>query len=642
MFRVGKANAKSRRAPVQPSGLRKAADALLHDEPNLPDGFMSRLNSLLGTRDRVGLDREVYDWYRNKMARPDYPLMRTLANEKPDTLLADEVPAGWTQVTDLGQGNFGSTSLWMRDEDDELVVVKDTKFDEEFFKDYNNEGYLTYRLNRAGCPHVINVEDWYTYPDAQQHRLLYEWAEHGDLHNLYSFYWVKGLQIPELFIWHTFYSIANALCFMRYGQNTRKKTKEGWEQILHLDLKMENIFLFSPGETNTFYPTVKVADFGQAYTLPQGKELNAVLNYKSSWIGGTPEWRAPERVNEQAPGSYSDVWALGKLMIELMRPAQKYLEEQLPFEPLGGEHLPYSTKLLDLAFDAFHDDPMQRPDIFGLFQAVRKEYKYHTRQTEATIQANRTAAQPVAFLSHEILYKRQHQDMFNTNSNFANEYREANITVSEMDFDNIVRAISINPIPLYKFPPPAYLEDPDDNPVAPPRIESGHPPVAEARTQNVRDYNPPISALERPLRRRSHVRRRAPPPAYPALEEDPMDWENDLIPPRSRSTRASASSRHHPAYPPPTYRAYSSPKYIPAPRSPLQKSIPATHYWQAREQRRRRQRQQKQEEPYTSQDDQPYASSSHSPASYTEEDYILPNAPINLPQRPSHVRRRPR
>ena len=173
-----------------------------------------------------------------------------------------------------------------------------------FFQDYNSEGHLTRRLNQAGCPNVIKVLEWaylepepmplhvhdgslLTLPEEPKFRIAYEVADHGDLYHLVKWYlehkyvasflcrtllrvqlWRReliraSLVFPEAFIWHMFYGIVNALCYCALGQNGSPERADGWEEIVHADLKPENVLLTDPVEEVTgLYPTAKVADFG--------------------------------------------------------------------------------------------------------------------------------------------------------------------------------------------------------------------------------------------------------------------------------------------------------------------------------------------------------------------------------------------
>ena len=70
-----------------------------------------------------------------------------------------------------------------------------------------------------------------------------------------------SLIFPEAFMWHIFASLTTALCFCALGQTDSPSRAPGWEEIVHGDLKPENVLLTDPTET-ALYPTAKLADFG--------------------------------------------------------------------------------------------------------------------------------------------------------------------------------------------------------------------------------------------------------------------------------------------------------------------------------------------------------------------------------------------
>ncbi|KAA6414813.1 MAG: NEK kinase [Lasallia pustulata] len=147
-----------------------------------------------------------------------------------------------------------------------------------WFMDYNSEGHLTRRLNEAGCRNVIKVLEWAylepkpspwhdmsftSLPEEPKFRIAYEVADHGDLQQVVKWYQEHNLIFPEAFIWHIFYSIANALCYCALGWNESPERATGWEEIVHGDLKPGNILLTDPEEgPSGLYPTAKLADFG--------------------------------------------------------------------------------------------------------------------------------------------------------------------------------------------------------------------------------------------------------------------------------------------------------------------------------------------------------------------------------------------
>eukprot|EP00794_Sanderia_malayensis_P010210 gene10210-11259_t len=82
--------------------------------------------------------------------------------------------------------------------------------------------------------------------------------------------------------------------------------------IVHLDLKPENIVLKSKG-----FREIKLVDFGLARKLQSGVEMREMM--------GTPEFAAPETINYDPVGFYTDMWALGVVTYILLSGASPFL-----------------------------------------------------------------------------------------------------------------------------------------------------------------------------------------------------------------------------------------------------------------------------------------------------------------------------
>ncbi|KAL0478522.1 hypothetical protein AKO1_004395 [Acrasis kona] len=76
-------------------------------------------------------------------------------------------------------------------------------------------------------------------------------------------------------------------------------------QIVHRDIKAANILVNHNG-------VVKLADFGHS------KVLNPNESQANKSIRGTPMWMAPEVIRENKHGKWSDIWALGCTLIEMI------------------------------------------------------------------------------------------------------------------------------------------------------------------------------------------------------------------------------------------------------------------------------------------------------------------------------------
>jgi len=82
------------------------------------------------------------------------------------------------------------------------------------------------------------------------------------------------------------------------------------KNIVHLDLKPENVICVQPGSTN-----IKLIDFGLARQLEHGKEIKIAC--------GTPEFVAPEVLNYDPVTLASDMWSVGVIAYILFRHISK-------------------------------------------------------------------------------------------------------------------------------------------------------------------------------------------------------------------------------------------------------------------------------------------------------------------------------
>ena len=181
--------------------------------------------------------------------------------------------------------------------------------------------------------------------------IVMEYAERGTLKSNLSKYG-KRLKLSERRILRYFVQILLALMHLHK------------EQILHRDLKTENIFLSADG-------LIKLGDFGVSRVL--GNTLAATR-------AGTPHYVSPEIVGGELYAEKADVWSLGVVLYEMVM-------GKMPFRPRGkGEGLPelldnivnmdvrvpksrgVSRKLRDLVHDLLEKDPDDRPSLTSVFR----------------------------------------------------------------------------------------------------------------------------------------------------------------------------------------------------------------------------------------------------------------------------------
>ena len=101
-------------------------------------------------------------------------------------------------------------------------------------------------------------------------------------------------------IWQAFRQMSEALAFLHNGYIASSgRSRSQWRQVIHRDVKPENIFLQSPinPRTGSKQPRFILADFGLA-TTEIGNEDPV----------GTPEFQPPEG---PAATTEADIWGLG-------------------------------------------------------------------------------------------------------------------------------------------------------------------------------------------------------------------------------------------------------------------------------------------------------------------------------------------
>jgi serine/threonine-protein kinase len=91
------------------------------------------------------------------------------------------------------------------------------------------------------------------------------------------------------------------------------------QNIIHCDIKSENIYLCEPRGEQRRRTLVKIIDFGLSKTKALGAKL------ARSEVGGTPHYMSPEQFSGIAPQPSMDIYSLGVLLYEMV-------VGQLPFE----------------------------------------------------------------------------------------------------------------------------------------------------------------------------------------------------------------------------------------------------------------------------------------------------------------------
>lgn len=130
--------------------------------------------------------------------------------------------------------------------------------------------------------------------------------------------------------------------------------------IVHCDLKPENIILSTVGAREDF---VKLLDFGVASILSSENKVDA----EKRPLMGTPQYMAPEQIRRTTIGPWTDIYALGLIMIELATghftvddPDIKVILQKQLHEPVQLPIALAKTELGLIISTAVQKDPTQR------------------------------------------------------------------------------------------------------------------------------------------------------------------------------------------------------------------------------------------------------------------------------------------
>ncbi|KAI7706303.1 hypothetical protein KC353_g12332, partial [Hortaea werneckii] len=396
-------------------------DGMYKEETDLKDADENQLNDTLQPQIESGEQR---------------------ASERLEAMRQDlGVSKQWIGGWELGAGSFGSAAVWVKQDSQGRIIdrigVKDTIL-VDYLWDHNNDHWALdpsepkdkrYRRDerpskapteavamlrlrsRVGAPEcIVQIRNWRLQSEKRMYRLLMEFCPYGDLGDLaLSPNYALARQrlneqgngdqdlppwIPEPFIWSVFESLATAGLLMEKGElDAHPGEPHWWEEIIHRDFKLSNIFLGENLEARyRGYPSTKLGDFGLSLILrkddnrPNGDFVEV----------GTKGARAPEQAYTKyaRPSAATNVWGIGIIIWSLisLEETDKSLDwdddavlDRIP--PKGPEadamwrraKVPeidknaeqfYSKELVGLMRECLQFDPNQRINILRLRRRI--------------------------------------------------------------------------------------------------------------------------------------------------------------------------------------------------------------------------------------------------------------------------------
>ncbi|KAG2157024.1 kinase-like domain-containing protein [Suillus clintonianus] len=295
----------------------------------------------------------------------------------------------------IGNGSFGIIRKVRRKSDGQILARKELNFERMSERDRKQIVAEVNILKDLHNEHIVRYHDRHVDRDAGILYILMEYCGGGDLSTVIKQAQKHNRPVPEDTIWNYFMQILLALHYCHHpGGNGRTGSgisegdaKERRPQILHRDLKPDNVFL---DQSNT----VKLGDFGLSKALSQASFANTYV--------GTPYYMSPELMQERAYDSKSDIWSLGCLIYELcaLKPpfheAKTHAElsifirnGRIPPLPKG-----YSQALSSVIKAMLNLNPAMRPSAAQLLQHERLELVFKVSETEkmlTTVKSHKVA-----------------------------------------------------------------------------------------------------------------------------------------------------------------------------------------------------------------------------------------------------------
>ncbi|CAD8075171.1 unnamed protein product [Paramecium primaurelia] len=205
----------------------------------------------------------------------------------------------WKKGELIGQGSFGRVYKCMDIKTGRILAVKQIELgyvDKESLESFHQEIKILQQLKHK------NIVEYYGCDEDKNHlSILLEYVGGGSISHMMKKF---KLNLQEPVIQKYVTDILHGLVYLHN------------KGIIHRDIKGANIIVDTKG-------VCKLADFGCS-----------IIGSNAYSLKGTPNWMAPEVINSQETGRYSDIWSLGCTIIEMLTGEPPWGRFQSPMQAL--------------------------------------------------------------------------------------------------------------------------------------------------------------------------------------------------------------------------------------------------------------------------------------------------------------------